>query len=281
MTGFNATVAAELALVEPTRFQVDGDGGPIDAWVLLPPGDEPVPVLLNVHGGPASQYGEVFFDEFQVYVSAGYGVVACNPRGSSGRGRAWMRGVAGDGWGTNDLADIHAVVDAALDGFPRLDRHRMGVMGGSYGGFMTAWLTARDRRFRSAVVERALISWPSFWGTSDIGTSFTGLYTGADMPDGAAELWAKSPLEAAGEIATPTLILHSEDDHRCPIEQAEQLFAALLKAGTPAELLRFPGESHELSRSGSPRHRQERFDAILEWHDRWLRADLSPPTGKV
>ena len=149
----------------------------------------------------------------------------------------------------------------------------MGVMGGSYGGFMTAWLTARDQRWKSSVVERALLSFPSFWGTSDIGTWFSPRYAGgANMPDGAAELWAASPLERAHEITAPTLILHSEADYRCPIEQAEQLFVALLAAGTPTEFLRFPDESHELSRSGAPKHRMERFEAILEWHGRWLGA---------
>ena len=272
LSDVNAGVAEELGLVEPERFVVDGPGGPIDTWVLLPPGDGPVPLLLNIHGGPASQYGEVFFDEFQVYVSAGYGVVACNPRGSSGRGLEWLEAVVGDGWGTNDLADIQAVVGAALERHPRLDPERMGVMGGSYGGFMTAWLTAHDQRWASAVVERALLSFPSFYGTSDIGTTFGLRYAGAAMPEGLDRLWEKSPLSKAHEITTPTLILHSERDHRCPIEQAEQLFTALLVTGTPTEFLRFPGESHELSRSGKPRHRRERFEAILEWHGRWLTA---------
>jgi dipeptidyl aminopeptidase/acylaminoacyl peptidase len=229
-----------------------------------------VPLLLNIHGGPASQYGDVFFDEFQVYVSAGYGVVGANPRGSSGRGSEWLNAVVGEGWGTNDLEDIHAVVEAALERYPRLDAERMGAMGGSYGGFMTAWLTAHDQRWASAVVERALLSFPSFFGTSDIGTSFGRRYTGAEMPGGLDRLWSKSPLAFAHQISTPTLILHSENDNRCPIEQAEQLFTALLVAGTATEFLRFPGESHELSRSGKPRHRKERFEAILDWHGRWL-----------
>ena len=276
LTEVNAGAGAELGLVAGERFTVDGDGGPIDAWVFLPEGDETVPLLLNVHGGPASQYGDGFFDEFQVYAAAGYGVVACNPRGSSGRGTDWVKAVAGGGWGVVDLADVTAVVDAALERYPRLDGDRMGVMGGSYGGFMTAWLTARDQRWSSSVVERALLSFPSFWGTSDIGTWFSPRYAaGAEMPGGVAELWAASPLERAHEIETPTLILHSEADFRCPIEQAEQLFIALLRVGTPTEFLRFPAESHELSRSGKPKHRRERFEAILEWHGRWLGAGVS------
>jgi dipeptidyl aminopeptidase/acylaminoacyl peptidase len=136
---------------------------------------------------------------------------------------------------------------------------------------MTAWITARDHRWRSSVVERALLSIPSFWGTSDIGPFFAERYSGGSvMPDDLDDLWAKSPLATARQIETPTLVLHSEADFRCPIEQAEQFFVALLGAGTPAEFLRFPGESHELSRSGKPRHRLERFEAILDWHGRWL-----------
>ena len=237
----------------------------------LPDGDESVPLLLNIHGGPASQYGTGFLDEFQVYAEAGYGVLACNPRGSSGRGNDFLQAVTRDGWGVVDLADVTAVVDAALERFPRLDADRMGIMGGSYGGFLTAWVTARDHRYKSAVVERALLSWPSFFGTSDIGWEFPKMYTGYDMPDSPGELWPMSPLSRAKDIVAPTLIVHSEGDYRCPIEQAEQLFTTLLRAGTTSEFLRFPGESHELSRSGSPLHRKERFEAILEWHDRHLR----------
>jgi dipeptidyl aminopeptidase/acylaminoacyl peptidase len=144
-------------------------------------------------------------------------------------------------------------------------------MGGSYGGFLTAWMIAHDDRFLSAVVERALLSFPSFAGTSDIAVDFPRAYLQADYPDAWPTWWERSPLSVADRIGTPTLILHSETDFRCPIEQAEQLFTALLRNGTPVEFLRFPGEGHELSRSGKPRHRVERFEAILEWHDRWLR----------
>jgi dipeptidyl aminopeptidase/acylaminoacyl peptidase len=273
LTSLNEGFRERAGLITPEPFTFAGDGDEIDGWVYLPPGDAPVPLLLNIHGGPASQYGFRFFDEFQVYAAAGFGVVACNPHGSTGRGRDFVRGVVGERWGVTDLADVTACVAAALDRFTRLDADRMGVMGGSYGGFLTAWLIAHDSRFESAIVERALLGWESFAGTSDIGATFPRSYLGVDLPAGRAVLAAKSPLSVAHRITTPTLILHSENDFRCPMEQAEQLFMILLKAGTEAELVRFPGEGHELSRSGKPRHRLERFEIVLDWHRRHLIGD--------
>ena len=271
LTDFNREIRSSGGLVGPDNFVVESAPGvEVDAWLYVPEGDGPFPVLLNIHGGPASEYGFYFFDEFQVYVSAGYAVVACNPRGSEGRGREWLRAVTGDGWGRVDVEDITAVVDEALRRDTRLDPTRVGIMGGSYGGFLTAWTTARDPRYRSAVVERALIDWESFGGTSDINRDFAGLYL---YPATAADheaLWAASPLASAGRITTPTLILHSENDLRCPIGQAEQLFTALLRKGIDVEMVRFPDEGHELSRSGAPRHRVERFEHILAWHSRYL-----------
>lgn len=261
----------DLAFVEPEHYEVSSSGVDLDVWVYLPPGDQDVPLLLNVHGGPASQYGFGFFDEFQVYVSAGYGVVACNPRGSSGRGVEFNRAVIGEGWGRVDYADVQAAVDSAVDRYPRLDEDRLGVMGGSYGGFMTAWVIGKETRWKSAVVERALLSWTSFAGTSDIGGTFPFTYTRASYPEGWEQWWEAGPLSLAHNVTTPTLILHAENDFRCPIEQAEQYFMALLRNGTETEFVRFPGEGHEMSRSGRPLHRKERFDAILDWHDRHLK----------
>jgi dipeptidyl aminopeptidase/acylaminoacyl peptidase len=272
LTGLNATFREAAALVAPQPFTVESDGVQIDAWAYLPPGEDRVPLLLNIHGGPATQYGYGFFDEFQVYVGAGYGVVGCNPRGASGRGRDFVRVPVGR-WVEErppDLEDILAVVDGALERFRRLDGERMGIMGGSYGGYMTACILTVDGRFRSAVPERGLYSYTSFAGTSDIGLRFPRMYLG-DREYGEWErLWAASPLARAHRITTPCLIVHSEGDARCPIEQGEQLFAALVANGVEAEMLRFPGASHELSRSGKPRWRRERFEAILEWHRRHL-----------
>jgi dipeptidyl aminopeptidase/acylaminoacyl peptidase len=261
---------ADLALAVPDQFRVESDGHEIDVWVYLPEEDGKVPLLLNIHGGPASQYGYGFFDEFQVYAGAGYGVVACNPRGSAGRGREFVRAVVGESWGQVDRADISAAVAEALARHDRLDDTRMGIMGGSYGGFMTAWMIGQEDRWSSAIVERALISWTSFSGTSDIGGVFPESYTGAAYPDAWNTWWRLGPLSLADGVTTPTLVLHSENDFRCPIEQSEQYFMALLRNGTTTEFVRFPGEGHEMSRAGKPRHRLERFEAILDWHGRHL-----------
>ena len=272
LTSLNDEFRASVQLAQPEAFSFTSDGVDISGWVYLPPGDGPVPLLLNIHGGPASQYGFGFFDEFQVYTGAGYGVVACNPRGSSGRGRDFVRAVIGE-WVKKDaldIGDILSCVDAALERFPRLDGDRRGVMGGSYGGLAAIRVLAADQRYASGVVERALTTFGSFAGTSDIGHFFSRMYLGEETPKAWEKHWDASPLSFAELIETPTLVLHSEDDFRCPIEQGEQLFSLLQHRGVPSEMVRFPGESHELSRSGGPKHRKERFEAILDWHGRHL-----------
>jgi dipeptidyl aminopeptidase/acylaminoacyl peptidase len=272
LTSLNEEFRKEVPLASARHFTYERDGVEIDCWIYLPPGDEQVPLLFNIHGGPASQYGWYFFDEFQVYAGTGYGVVATNPRGSSGRGLDWLRAVVGV-WQEEeppDLGDLRAAVDEALAREPRLDGNRLGVMGGSYGGFITGRILAVDDRFDSAIVERGLLAWPSFAGTSDIGTYFDRMYLGEQLPDGYEPLWRASPVAHADRIRTPTLVLHSENDLRCPIEQAEQFFVMLQRHGVESEFVRFPGESHELSRSGDPKHRVERFAIILDWHGRHL-----------
>lgn len=271
-TEFNAPFRGDVALRPVERFTFEHDGAEVDVWAVLPEGDGPWPVLLNIHGGPTSQYTSAFFDEFQVYASAGYLVVGANPRGSSGRGTDWARAVVGT-WhrdDTPDLRDLAAVVDAATTRYSQADPDRAGVMGGSYGGYATARLIAIDPRYRSAVVERGLLAWPSFSGTSDIGPFFDGMFLGASFADDDERHRAASPLTHAHRVRTPTMVLHSEHDWRCPIEQAEQYFVALQRAGVESVFVRFPGEGHELSRSGAPKHRVERFEAILDWHARHL-----------
>ena len=272
LTSLNDAFLDEGDLVEPQEFTFESDGHEIHGWVYLPPGDETVPLLLNIHGGPATQYGWGFFDEFQVYTGAGYGVVAINPRGSSGYGYDHVSTPCGR-WSEEvppDMADLMAAPQAAADLFDRLDTARKGIMGGSYGGLSTAMITSMDQSYRSGVAERGVYNWVSMAGTSDI-PFFIRLYLETDMPDGVDEMWKASALARAHGITTPTLVIHSETDYRCPIEQGQQLFSLLHKAGVETELLLFPSrEGHELSRGGTPKHRVERFEAILAWHEKYL-----------
>ncbi|MGZ4571677.1 MAG: S9 family peptidase [Blastococcus sp.] len=246
------------------------DGYPVHGWVTTPPGPGPHPVLLTIHGGPFAQYGWTLFDETQTYVSAGYAVVQCNPRGSSGYGQAHGRAIQG-GWGTLDADDVLAFLDAALAD-PALDADRVGVMGGSYGGYLTAFLIGRTTRFAAAISERAFTDPVSFVGSSDIGWFFPDGYLGTD-PDAVA---AQSALANAGKITTPTLVIHSEEDWRCPVEQGARLYVELKRRGVPSELLLFPGEGHELSRSGRPKHRLARLEHVLRWWARWLPTPQNP-----
>jgi dipeptidyl aminopeptidase/acylaminoacyl peptidase len=251
------------------------DGYPVHGWMTVPPGPGPHPVLLTIHGGPFAQYGWSLFDETQTYVSAGYAVVQCNPRGSSGYGAAHGRAIRG-AWGCDDAIDVLAFLDDALQD-PRLDAGRVGIMGGSYGGYLTALLIGRTTRFQAAIVERAFIDPVSFVGSSDIGWAFPDQYLGTDP----AAVARQSALASASAITTPTLVIHSEEDWRCPVEQGARLYVELKRRGVPTELLLFPGEGHELSRTGRPRHRLARLEHVLRWWGRWLPTPQNPaPTAR-
>jgi len=240
------------------------DGYPVHGWVTVPDGRGPHPVLLTIHGGPYDQYGWALFDETQVYVSAGYAVVQCNPRGSSGYGQAHGRAIH-EAWGELDAVDVLAFLDAALED-PALDADRVGVMGGSYGGYLTTLLLGRTTRFVAAISERAFLDPVSFTGAADIGWFFPDRYLGTD-PE---RVQAQSAMAGASRITTPTLVIHSEQDWRCPVEQGMRLYVELKRRGVPTALLLFPGEGHELTRSGRPCHRTARFEHVLRWWARWL-----------
>ena len=248
--------------------RIDTGESEIDTWGIFVGKDRPT--ILNIHGGPASQYGFTFFDEFQTYATAGFNVIACNPRGSSGRGHDFLRDVCGNKWGFNDLHDVLTAFRKMLK-IMDVGNKNYGIMGGSYGGFMTSWIIShKPNIFKSAVVERALLNWETMVGTSDIGIGFPEMYLLEDMSKNKDFYRQKSPITYASNIKTPTLILHSEEDYRCPVEQAEQLFSNLKKRGIDTAMLRFPGESHELSRSGKPKHRKQRFDHVIRWHKNYL-----------
>ena len=268
----------ELAAVE--RFTAtSADGTEVDAWLVRPPGfDEgkSYPMLITIHGGPFSQYGTGFFDEVQVYAGAGYCVLFSNPRGGSGYSEEWGRAIRGlgtngdgPGWGSVDYEDVMGVVDTALERFPFLDAERLGVLGGSYGGFLTSWIVGHTKRFKAALSERSVNHLVSAFGSSDLFWIFERQF-GSSMWDSVDEWLRMSPATYARDIDTPLLIVHSETDLRCNIEQGEHLFTLLRLLDKEVEMLRFPAESHELSRSGSPIHRVQRFEAILEWFGRYL-----------
>lgn len=271
----------EVELLSPVEFTATSpDGSEVQAWLMKPAGFQEghkYPMLFNIHGGPFSQYGNKFFDEFQIYAGAGYVVVYSNPRGSSGYSEEWGRAIRGPknkedpgaGWGAVDFDDLMAVVDEALVRFPFIDPDRIGVMGGSYGGFMTSWIIGHTDRFKAAVSERAVNNQITMCWTSDIGPYFRS-YFGLTYLEDPEEYLRMSPISYVDNVKTPVLILHSENDLRCPISQAEELFTALKLLGREVEFVRFPGESHELSRSGAPAHRVERFKIILDWFERKL-----------
>ncbi|MET1042898.1 MAG: S9 family peptidase [Microbacteriaceae bacterium] len=254
-------------LVVPAR-----DGYPVHGWVVQPAGDGPHPVLLMVHGGPFSSYTVTLLDEVQVYADAGYAVVMCNPRGSSGYGQKHGRAVR-RAFGTVDFTDVIDFLEGALSEFRALDAGRLGVMGGSYGGFLTAWITEHDQRFTAAIVERGFLDAAAFAGNSDIGSFFGQEYLGIDP----GKVRAQTAQEHVQLVHTPTLLIHSEQDLRCPLDQAERYYQALRRQGVQAELVLFPGEGHELSRLGRPRHRRQRFEIILDWWERHLPVRLVPP----
>jgi dipeptidyl aminopeptidase/acylaminoacyl peptidase len=282
-THSGARLAAVCAPIEPERFVVPSTGGAeVEAWVMRPAGcAEGVryPALLNIHGGPFTQYGYTLFDEFQIQAGAGYAVIFCNPRGSSGYSQSWGRAIRwpgaatdpGTGWGGVDYDDLIAVTDAAVARFPFIDPDRIGVLGGSYGGYMTSWIVSHTDRFAAACSERAVNNLLTEESTSDISGVFVD-YVGARHVDDPEAYLRQSPITYAAAITTPLLILHSEGDLRCPISQAEELFVALRLLEREVEFVRFPAEGHELSRSGAPRHRVQRAEVVLEWFDRHLRS---------
>ncbi len=269
LTDFSAGLRA-TGVVTPAELVVDGrDGYPVHGWVAVPDagrhGDGPHPVVLMIHGGPFAAYTPALFDETQVLTGAGYAVVYCNPRGSASYGQAHGRAIR-QAMGTVDLHDVLDFLDGALAADARLDGERVGVMGGSYGGYLTAWTIAHDHRFAAAIVERGFLDPDAFFGTADIGAFFGLEYVGTE----AEQVAAQSPQAVAHQVRTPTLVVHSEQDLRCPLSQAERYYATLKRHGVDTELVVFPGEDHELSRSGRPRHRLQRFEIVLEWWERHL-----------
>jgi dipeptidyl aminopeptidase/acylaminoacyl peptidase len=284
LTDLNEALWKQLGFAEVERFSYkSADDWDVDGFLVKPIGwkeGQKYPLILSIHGGPAGQYGVDWYHEFQVYAAKGYAVLFTNPRGSTGYGQKFERGIVNE-WGGKDYQDVMNGLDAALQRYPWIDGDRMGVTGGSYGGFMTNWILGHTDRFKAAVTLRSVSNFISDDGTRD------GAY--GHSPDFGGDIfqkfdfyWERSPLKYAKNVKTPTLILHSDNDYRVPIEQGEQWFRALKHFGVTTEIVFFPRENHNLTRTGEPKHLVESLNWQLYWFDRFLNGNPSavPPDAK-
>lgn len=273
ITFTNKAFLDEVQTVEAIDLDVTApDGWGIQAWLLPPVGLDPDdanakhPLIVEIHGGPHSMYAYDFFHEMQLMAAQGYGVMFSNPRGSQGYGEHFNACTRAN-WGDADMPDVIASLETAIAGHRWIDIDRLGVTGGSYGGYLTNWIVSHNDRFKAAVTQRCVSNLHSFFGTSDIGVNF-GEFEFGGVPWKDADLLLRhSPISYVDAITTPLLIVHSENDLRCPIEQAEQMFTALKYLEREVAFVRIPEESHDLSRSGTPSRRRARLHHILGWFD--------------
>ena len=284
LTNLNEALWKQIQFADVEKFTYkSADDWDVDGFMVKPinwqPGQK-YPLILSVHGGPAGQYGVDWYHEFQVYAAKGYAVLFTNPRGSTGYGQKFERGIVGE-WGGKDYVDVMNGVDAAIKRYPWIDTERMGVTGGSYGGFMTNWIVGHTNRFKAAVTLRSVVNFISDEGTRDGAYGHTPDFEG-DVFEKFDVYWDRSPLKYAKNVKTPTLILHSDNDFRVPIEQGEQWFRALKHFGVTTEIVMFPRENHNLTRTGEPKHLVESLNWQLYWFDRFLNGNASavPPDMK-
>lgn len=272
LTTFNDAFVDNRTIVKPEEITFKSkDGTEVHGWIMKPAEFETgktYPLITNIHGGPHALYGNTFFHEMQVLAAKGYGVLYVNPRGSHSYSQAFVDAVRGD-YGGGDYEDIMAGVDYAVETYDWVDADKLGVTGGSYGGFMTNWIVGHTDRFKAAVTQRSICNWTSFRGVSDIGYYFTDWQIKAAFTD-IEKMWHHSPIKYVNQMKTPMLILHSERDFRCPMEQAEQLFIALKYEGVKTRLVRFPEADHNLSRTGKPNLRIKRLEHLTEWFENIL-----------
>ncbi|MFD1204702.1 S9 family peptidase [Sporosarcina contaminans] len=272
LTSFNKQFLDEVELIQPEQIVFKGEKDwDVHGWLMKPYGYEEgkkYPLIVDIHGGPHAMFANTYFHEMQLLSAQGWGVLYINPRGSHGYNQQFVDAVRGD-YGGGDFTDIMDAVDYVLAEEQWIDEQRLGVTGGSYGGFMTNWIVGHTDRFKAAVTQRSICNWISFFGVSDIGYYFSEWQIAADMKD-VETLWKHSPLKYAENVKTPLLILHSEKDFRCPIEQAEQLYITLKSMGKETEFVRFPDADHNLSRTGKPNLRVERLNEITGWFEKYL-----------
>ena len=283
LTHLNAALWKQLQLVPVERVPYKGaEGWDVDGFFMKPVGWEAgkkYPMVLTIHGGPAGMYGFDWYHEFQVYASRGWAVFFTNPRGSTGYGEKFERGIELN-WGGNDYIDVMNGVDAALARYPWIDRDRLGVTGGSYGGYLTNWIVSHNNRFKAAVTLRSISNFVSDDGTRDGAYGHADDFQG-DIFEKFDAYWNASPLKYVKNVKTPTLVLHSDNDFRVPIEQGEQWFRALRHFGVPSEIVFFPRENHNLTRTGEPRHLVDSINWQVYWFDRYLNgnANAVPPNA--
>lgn len=267
LTSFNTRALVGKYTGIPEKLNFMRDGVEIHGFVIKPMDyteGKKYPVILDVHGGPKTVYGAVYYHEMQYWAGKGYFVMFCNPTGSDGRGD--FMNILGK-YGTVDYDDIMAFCDEALRRYPDMDADNMFETGGSYGGFMTNWIVGHTDRFRACASQRSISNWLSFYGVSDIGVDFVVDQNAADPWASPEKLWERSPMKYADRAKTPMLFIHSFEDYRCPIDQGYQMFASLIAHGVEAKMVCFRGENHELSRSGKPKHRVKRLDEITKWFE--------------
>ncbi len=271
LTGYNSEYLQEHPPAQLSKFELDRAGFDIESRVLLPPDfDESkvYPMVLEIHGGPNGVFMDAFSTLHQVLATAGYIVLAVNPRGSSTYGGEFTMAVLND-WGGEDYLDIMQAVDEMVSK-PYVDESRLAVHGYSYGGYMTSWTVGHTNRFKAAVVGAPCIDLSSMAGTSDIGISFGEKQWGGRRDVVFDELMKRSPITYAPQVNTPVLLLHGETDYRCPIGQSEQYFVSLKRLGKEVEFVRFPGGAHGFRNSGHPKMRTEYLQRVLDWFNRYL-----------
>ena len=269
-TRLNAAAVARWPLVEPREVTCKSfDGTPVQGWLMGPPGAKPdhkAPVILCIHGGPHGMYGYAFNAAFQAYAARGYAVLYLNPRGSTGYGQKFSDGTLNE-WGGGDYRDLMAGVDEVLRTHSWLDSNRLGVTGGSYGGFMTNWIITQTPRFRAAVASASVSNLISFYATSVYQDLIHAEFGGAPWDDYDL-LWRWSPMRYVKQVETPTLFIHGEQDNDVHITQAEEMYMALRRRGIDTVLVRYPREGHGLR---EPRHRQDALERTLAWFDKYLK----------
>ncbi|MDR1408187.1 MAG: S9 family peptidase [Tannerella sp.] len=279
MTTVNDRLQEEYDIITPRPVTfVNENGIEITGYAIPPAGyvkGRKYPAILNIHGGPRTAYGACFFHEMQYWANRGYAVIFTNPTGSDGGGNTFADISAQ--YGTVDYRDLMLFTDVALRTFDFIDPDRLGVTGGSYGGFMTNWIIGHTDRFKAAASQRSIASWISFSNTTDIGYTFTATQIGGDVWTNLEGLWTQSPLKYADRVKTPTLFIHSDEDYRCWQAEGIQMFYALKYFEVPARLCLFKGENHELSRSGKPRNRVRRIEEITSWMDKYLKRGEEQP----